>query len=259
MLVGCAARIDEYNLVSKSGFDYIELAGKAVAILNDDDFEKLWITVRDGLLPCLALNAYCGPDIVIAGPGFSLSKAREYASWLAQRADKLGVRVVNIGSPKSRILPEGYDRRLAAEQLRQFFSATADEFARYGITVTVEALGYCFCNFINSLDEALSVVKDVDRSNLKLVIDYYNMRQSNEENKDITPFLPYLAHVHTSDDAGSPQLRSFFNKDRFSAHERLLANLKQCGYDGTITIEVDVPFDTDEAVSSLELIKRAWH
>ena len=258
MLVGCTAKIGEYDLVSKSGFDYIELAGKVVAILNDDEFEKLRMTIKHGSLPCLALNAYCDSDIIIAGPGFDIKNAQEYAKRLALRADKLGVKVVNIGSPKSRILPADYNRDLADEQIQQFYSVTADEFAKYNIIVTVEALGYCFCNYINKIDEALSIVKNVNKNNLKFVLDYYNMQQSNEENADITPTLPYLAHVHTSDDAGSPQLRSYFKKDRYSVHENHLRNLKQLGYDGTITIEIDVPFDVDEAKSSLELIRQAW-
>ncbi|TAH71131.1 MAG: sugar phosphate isomerase/epimerase [Anaerolineaceae bacterium] len=258
MLVGCSAKIDEYNLVSKSGFDYIELAGKVIAILNDDDFEKLKNTIKNGSLPCLALNAYCDSDIVIAGPKFDIKKAQKYASKLAARADLLGVKVVNIGSPKSRILPLDFDRDLAGEQIEQFYSVTADEFAKYGIIVTVEALGYCYCNFINQIDEALAIVKKINKSNLMFVLDYYNMQQSNEENADITPTLPYLAHVHTSDDAGSPQLRSFFRKNRYSVHETHLRKLKELGYNNTISIEVDVPFNVDDAKSSLELIKRAW-
>lgn len=258
MLVGISAKIDEYDLVSKSGFDYIEFAGKVIAILNDVVFEQLKLTVKNGSLPCLAMNAYCDSDIIIAGPGFDIAKAQEYATMLSLRADLLGVKVVNIGSPKSRILPANFDLDLAKEQIEQFYSVTADEFAKYGIIVNVEALGYCFCNYINKIDEALEIIKKVNKKNLMLVLDYYNMQQSNEENADITPALPYLSHVHTSDDAGSSQLRSYFSKDRYTVHEGHLRKLKQLGYDGTITIEIDVPFNLDEAESSLKLIKQAW-
>lgn len=258
MLIGCSAKIDEYELVSKSGFDYIELAGKVIAILDVDKFNEVNMTINNGPLPCLAMNAYCDSDIVIAGPNYNIDKARSYASRLATRANLLGVKIVNIGSPKSRILPPGFDLNLAEEQIIQFYSITADEFANYGIIVTVEALGYCFCNYINTIDEALQIVKSINKNNLRFVLDYYNMQQSDEENADIAPTLPYLAHVHTSDDAGSPQLRSYFNKNRYKVHENHIRKLKQLGYDGTISIEIDVPFDIEEAKESLDLIKRAW-
>ena len=78
-----------------------------------------------------------------------------------------------------------------------FILLPADEFAKYNIIVTVEALGYCFCNYINKIDEALSIVKNVNKNNLKFVLDYYNMQQSNEENADITPTLPiWLMFIH---------------------------------------------------------------
>lgn len=255
MKIGCCAKLEEYEQVSNAGFDYVEFAGKIVAALEDDAFDQLCTKVKNGPIPCLALNAYCAKDVVIAGPGFDSKKARTYAKNLADRAHKLGVKVVNIGSPNSRILPQDYDRNSADKEIRQFYRVTADEFAKYGIVVTVESLGLCYCNFINKLHEAVQIVKDVSTDNLKMVLDFYNMQQSGEEDADISPALPYLCHVHDSDDAGSPLQRSFFAADKMPVHAAHIRQLISLGYDGTVSIEVDVPFHTEDAKKCLNLIR----
>lgn len=258
MKIGCCAKIEEYEQVCKAGFDYIELAGKAVASLSESSFYELCTRISTSSIPCLAFNAYCSPEIVIAGPGFNHEKAREYAHNLAFRAYRLGVKVVNIGSPKSRILPPDFSIETANAQIRQFYSDTADEFAVYGIKVAVESLGYCFCNFVNKLSEAIDIVKDVSKDNLLLVLDFYNIQQNGEADVNISTAVPYICHVHDSDDAGSPWNRSYFNEGRSNIHIHQMKQLKDMGYDGTISVEVDVPFEPNAAQKSMNLIKSAW-
>ena len=130
----------DYDEVCKSDYDYIELAGRSVAAMSDFAFEELKRRIMKGRLPCLGLNAYCPPEVAIIGPKFSRDKAQQYAIQLAQRAHDLGVKIVGIGSPFSRILPSNFSLGEAYDQAASFMRVTSRAFAPYGITVCIEAL-----------------------------------------------------------------------------------------------------------------------
>ena len=249
----------DYDEVCKSDYDYIELAGRSVAAMSDFAFEELKRRIMKGKLPCLGLNAYCPPEVAIIGPKFSRDKAQQYAIQLAQRAHDLGVKIVGIGSPFSRILPSNFSLGEAYDQAASFMRVTSRAFAPYGITVCIEALGPCYCNFINHLDEAERLCRIVEEENLKLVVDFYNMESAGEGDLDLKPYSALIAHAHISDDAGSPLKRSYLKKEKAEIHAARLHKLRETGYgDGCITLEIDVPFEANAAARSLEILKSVY-
>jgi sugar phosphate isomerase/epimerase len=255
MKFGCVTTIADYPLMQKAGFDYVELSGRNVCAMNQAAFYELQRMIQTEGLPCLGFNAYCPPDVRIAGPGFSQKAAREYAKRCLSRAVELNIHVVGVGSPMSRNLPEGYDRNLAMHQAEEFFAVTAEVFAAQNIYVCVEALGPCYCNFINSLAEAQGIVRAVNRKNLKLVLDFYNMEHSGEAELPLFPFINDIVHAHISDDAGSPQKRWFLRPEKRDLHTARLKRLRDAGYLGAVTLEIDLPVDLDQARQSLKILK----
>ena len=241
----------------EAGFDYVELSGRNACAMDQAAFEALERMIRSGGLPCLGFNAYCPPEVRIAGPGFSKDRAREYALRCLERAAALNVRVVGVGSPMSRNLPEGFDRGLALRQAEAFFAVTAEVFAAQNILVCVEALGPCYCNFINCLHEAQGIVRAVNMENLKLVADFYNMEHSGEADTPLSPFVNDIVHAHISDDAGSPQKRWFLRPEKRDVHIARVRGLYAAGYLGAVTLETDLPADLDEAKQSLCMLKDA--
>lgn len=245
--------------MEKAGLDYVEFSGRNVCAMEENAFLKLRCMIKSGALPCLGFNAYCPPDVRIAGPGFSKEAAREYAKRCLHRAAELNVQVVGIGSPMSRNLPEGYDRNLAIRQAEEFFAVTAEVFAEQNIYVCVEALGICYCNFINRLQEAQGIVRAVNMENLKLVLDFYNMEHSGEADHPLFPFINDIVHAHISDDAGSPQKRWFLRPEKRNLHTARIRRLMKEGYLGAMTLEIDLPADLFEAKQSLCILKDAAH
>ena len=255
MVIGCATDMEHYQMLKDLGFDYIELQGKAVCAMDDKQYQSVVNTVRQGTLPCMGFNAYCGKDVIIAGPGFNAANAFSYAKKCAKRAEGLGVRTVEIGSPFSRMLPEGYDRALAKKQAVDFFAATASAFVVYDIAVCVEALGVCFCNFINTVEEAVEIIKAAEMPNLGLILDFYNMEHNSEADMDLAPYGQYIRTVHISDDDGSPQRRYFLKAEKYPIHQSRILRLMETGYDGAITIEIDLQVDPSLAGDNLRFLK----
>lgn len=256
MRYGIMVTPQDYEAVCASGYDYVEFAGRQVAAMTDAQFDELKAAVDGGRKPCLGLNAYCPPEVAIIGEHFSVEIAREYAQPLAKRAHALGVQTVGVGSPFSRMLAPGFDVQTAWEQAVSFMKETSRAFAPYGITVCIEALGPCYCNFINLFEEAEKLRALADEENLKLVIDFYNMEHSQEADIPLSAYAGKIAHAHISDDAGSPRARSYLKTEKRDIHRARLARLKeQAGYDGCISVEIDVPFDAKAAEETLNILK----
>jgi len=256
MRYGIVVTPQDYEAACLSGYDYVEFAGRQVAAMTDAQFDELKAAVAGGRLPCLGLNAYCPPEIAIIGENYSEQKAREYAEKLARRAHALGVQTVGVGSPFSRMLAEGYDPEKAWEQATAFLKVTGRAFAPYGITVCIEALGPCYCNFINLFEEAERLRECVQEPNVQLVIDFYNMEHSQEADIPLGSYAGKIAHAHISDDAGSPRARSYLKPGKSEIHRARLQRLRQeAGYDGCISVEIDVPFDAACAEETLQILK----
>ena len=241
--------------MENTGLDYVELSGRNVCAMEESGFRQLRRMIRSGALPCLGFNAYCPPDVRIAGPGFSAWTAKEYAKRCLARAAELNVQVVGVGSPMSRNLPEGYDRNLAMHQAQEFFAVTSEVFAAQNMYVCVEALGPCYCNFINRLADAQNIIRAVNMENVKLVLDFYNMEHSGEADIPLFPFINDIVHAHISDDAGSPQKRWFLKPEKRELHAARVRRLRDAGYQGAMTLEIDLPADLSEVKQSLQILK----
>lgn len=256
MRIGCCVSVQNIEKLPECGFDFVELPGKEVFKMERRQVIALRKTLDKRNLTCESLNAYCPADIIIAGPGQNLKEVKAYALRLAEYASELSVRQVGIGAPKSRTLPKGYSREIADCQLQQFLKCTADAFALYGIYTSLEAVGFCYCNYINHLEEAAAVLKAVGHPYLRLVPDFYNMEQSGEAELDLKPYIPMIAHVHISDDDGGPEKRGFLKPEKYGSHERHLTAIKDAGYEGTVSLEVDCPPDSPECIESWRFLKR---
>ncbi|WP_373236696.1 sugar phosphate isomerase/epimerase family protein [Hungatella hathewayi] len=256
MLVGCGLiRKEDLYSAAESGFDYVEFMGKYLMAMSQKEFLDTVTEAEHLKMRCLGINGYCPKEIVMAGPGFDPKRAKEYARQLSERAEALKTKFVGIGSPNSRTLPEGYPAGKAEEELKDFLKITAEEFGRYGITVCLEALAPCYCNFINSVEESARIVRELGWDSIKTVLDFYNMEYVGEADRRPEDIIDSVVHAHISDDDGGPLKRSFLRAEKSEIHQRRIRMLYEAGYTGAVTIEVDVPADPKRAEESLRTVK----
>ncbi len=258
MQVGCALLSEEdISLAKEIGYDYIELMGKYLVSLSDMEYGKLVQKLDNYQILCQGINAYCPKEIVIAGPGFDIENAYQYAKKCAKRAKEAGAKCIGIGSPNSRNLPEGFPREIALLQLSEFLKVTAEEFGKFNITVCLEALAPCYCNFINTVQEAVNVVKKINWENIRVVLDFYNMEHIGEADEDLADYIPYIAHTHISDDDGAPNRRYFLKEEKAMIHQKRISKLYNLEYKGAISVEVDLPVHKAMAQKSFDIIKKS--
>lgn len=258
MKTGCSIlKREEIQIARDAGYDYLELRGKYLAFIGSEEYDFLRADLERVQISCMGLNAYCPKEIVMAGPGYDRKKTEQYAKHCAERAAKLGVKCVGIGSPESRKLPKDYSLRRAQWELREFLKSTADAFGKYGITVCLEPLAPCYCNFVNTLEEAAEIVAEIGWEEICLIADFYNLEYVNEADMDMSRFLPLLYHVHVSDDDGGPERRSYLKEEKREIHQTRIRQLCNIGYDGAFSLEVDIPIERKKAEQSRLIISEA--
>jgi len=256
--VGCTLLAEDDIFPAKeAGYDYIELMGKYLVSLSDSDYRKLIQKLDKNEILCQGINAYCPRDIVIAGPDFNIKKALQYAKKCAMRAKEIGTKCIGIGSPGSRNLPKGFLRNTAENQLTDFLKVTAEEFGKYNITVCLEPLAPCYCNFINGAGEAVDIVRRINWENIRVVLDFYNMEHMGEADDNLKSYIPYVAHAHISDDDGAWDRRYFLKEEKTAIHQRRIKDLYNSEYNGAISVEVDLPVHKEMAQKSLYIIKNS--
>ena len=108
MKIGCCGNTEYYAQISKMGYDYIELSGRQLMSLSEYQREDFFKEYDAAQFPCLAINDYCGADVPIVGPDFTIKGARAYAARISEAAARLGAKGLGIGAPMARKLPEGW-------------------------------------------------------------------------------------------------------------------------------------------------------
>lgn len=257
MKFGCCAPIGLYDKVAAAGYDYIDVNGADLYELSEEDFEEAVKRVAQGDIPCLAVSGYAKTEPKMAGDGFDEDEVRKYAKKLMLRAARLGVKTIGIGSPGIRKLPDDYDRDKAWEQGKRFLEITADVAGEYGMTVLLESLHDRLCNFVNTPDEALAMVGEINRPDVKMVLDFYNIKPMVKDILDIDKYMKQTIHTHTSG-MGENYSRPQMTEKDYDELKAIFIKLRQLGYDAAISNESDISKLETEGARALDIMKRAY-
>ncbi len=190
----------------KWGYDTVELA-----IASPADFNP--IHVREQLDKCGlvagSLYGVFGPGRDLRGPPAEQAAARQYIQDLLGQMPVLGCSVLAgpMYSTVGRVNPE--TRAAKREQwllVKRHLGELAACAADHGCTLCVEPLNRFETDFLNTCEQAIDLVGDVDHPALKIHLDTFHM---NIEEKDLGQAIrnagSLLGHVHASGcDRGTP-------------------------------------------------------
>lgn len=157
---------------------------------------------------------------------------------LVELCADLGGRYLVHGSPAQRRTPEGTDRATARGRIAEALAAVAAEAERAGVLYLVEPLPPDETDQVNTLDEAVALVREVGSPALATMLDTKSAGLAETEDAAalVKRWLPtgLLRHVQLNDrNRRAPGQ----GRDRFAD---VLGALRQGGYDADLAIE---PFD----------------
>jgi sugar phosphate isomerase/epimerase len=232
---------------AKYGFDYIEPAAAEIAAMSEDEFRDYSEDVLSLSIGCRGFNGLIRrPDLKVVGSEVSLSALRDYLEPCLARCQHLGASVVVWGSAGSRNVPEGFSRRRANEQIAEFLRMTGDIARQHELVVAIEPLRHQESNILNTGGEALEMVRAVKHSNVRMIIDYYHLREENEDPKILDTAQREIVHLHFANPHGRLWPHDLAEDDHYADFFRYL---KKTGYSGGISIEGKGTFENDAAAS----------
>ena len=231
----------------KYGFDYIEPAAADIAAMSEDQFRHYADEVLSSPIRCEAFNSFIRrPDLKVVGNDVPATSLRDYVEACLARCRKLGASVVVWGSAGSRNVPEGFSRQRAQQQIAGFLQMAGDIAHRHGIIIAIEPLRRQESNILNTAAEALEMVRTVKHSNVRMIVDYFHLREENEDPRIVETARHEIVHFHFANPHGRvwPHV---LNEDAY--YEAFFGYLKDIGYTERISIEGRGSFDADGAAS----------
>ena len=203
---------------------------------------------------------------------------RAYYAKALEHAATLGVKSIVFGSAGAKRVPEGFDMDRAYQQVVQVTRETGEAAAKYGITIVIEPVRMPDCNIINTFAEGVQLAKTVGLDNVKVLIDFYHMVCEKENPEVLRKYgKEYLRHVHFSypsipeiDGVRDPDnIRTIFEGELHrrgwwrtfpSCREEwdytdFIQALKDCGYQGRVSLEAPVTDFDRQAQEALAFMK----
>jgi sugar phosphate isomerase/epimerase len=256
MQFGICTSIENSPLAKSQGWDYIE-AG-ATSLLQGELPDEQWQgrgLAASSALPVQAVNLLVPGSMKITGPRADLDRVlKPYLDRIMDRARQLGIETLVFGSGGARNIPDGFDPARAREQLIEFARAAADAAGRAGRMVVIEPLNRTECNLVNTVAEAMQMVREINHPNLRCLVDSYHLWLEDEPLEHVEDAIDSIAHVHVADRDGrvAPGL------SKTSDYRRLFRILKRHGYAGRISVEASNFDIATNGSSVLTFLRSQW-
>lgn len=233
--IGVVQNIENDSLLYSYGYTcLIENTAKLFSPRNvsDRQFVENLQAIKQLRVPLFASNIVIPGELKVVGPSVDEKSVLSYVEIVFQRAQAAGLKMIIWGSGGSRGVPEGFDHEKAREQFVYMAKKVAELASKYNIILALESLNSTEANFINTVREALEVVKAVDHKNLRLCVDIYHMLKEGESPDIIADTKKYIVYCELAEKEGRtpPGVQGDDFRPYFSA-------LKSVGYQGKIVIE----------------------
>ena len=245
MKIGGFGFIKDYLHISEAGYDFAELDIPEIEKLSEEAFEELKHTVRTGVPVLTGARLLPVSEPLFFTEGYDPESLRAYLEKACERTAQLGIKAVILGNGKARWLQSETVREkedIFIKSLR-LMAQTAE---KNGQKLILEPLGPKYSNYINTVAQAVQLIKKVDAPNLYTMADLRHMVWAEEPFRDIEEYLPYIHHIHIDYPLSYPERRYPSAEDDYD-YSAFLNSLKQAGYQGTLTIEADIPADWNQA------------
>jgi len=232
---------------AKYGFDYIEPSAAEIASLSDQDFRVYADAVLSSPIRCEAFNGLIRrPDLKVVGDQVSMDALRTYLEQCLARCRKLGASVAVWGSSGSRNVPEGFSRKRAQLQIADFLRMAGDVARQHDLLIAIEPLRHQEGNILTTGAEALEMVRRVKHPNVRMIIDYFHLREENEDPRILEVAQREIVHIHFANPQGRLWPHDLNEDDHYTA---FFQYLKKINFSGGISVEGKGSFEQDGAAS----------
>lgn len=203
--------------------------------VNDKDSAKYRDSWKGQGIEIVALQSllFGRTDLTIFSDAIKRQETLEYLSSIIEIGASLGAKALVFGSPNNRLIGElKYTK--AMDIAIEFFYKLGEKASQCSTVFCIEPNPKDYgCDFINTTEEGIELVKEVGHPGFSLHLDAGGMTLSNERiSESIEKAAPYLIHFHISE----PNLNILQNG--FVDHKLFAESLKSINYEKYISIEM---------------------
>jgi len=235
--VGITAKIERAAELKALGAQFIveSVADFLIPFASDAQFAENRARARAAPLRIRGCNSFLrDPSLVCVGPDADHARVLTYAETAFARLRSLGGEYIVFGSNSARRIPDGWTRAQADEQFVSLLKAMAPRAKRHHITIGVEMQRSQECNYLNLIDEVVSVVAPVNHPNIRVLADLYHMRVMGDTPQKLAAAMPWVGLVEMAE--REQRTLPGVAGDDFRPFLEVLA---RGGYHGLIDIEGD--------------------
>ncbi len=237
-----------FEYIAKLGYDGVEIApftlADSVTEISSKRRKEIRLAAEENGIEIIGLHwLLLKPEgLYINHPDeFIRIQTQEYIEALIHFCADLGGKILVHGSPHQRTIQEGWNAKDSWDYAKETFRVSLKAAQQRNVIYCIEPLAPALTNFINTVEEAVRLVKEIRHPNFKMVFD---CRSASASEKSLTGALiralesGYLRHVHVNDANG---MGPGFGETEFLP---VLRTLMKNGYRGYISVEV-FRFDPD--------------
>lgn len=226
--------------VKSVGYDGLEIApftlANSVFEISDKERERIKNLAEKYELEIIGTHwLLVKPEgLSISSPDSDLrKKTSSYFEELVRFTSDIGGKIMVLGSPKQRSISQGQTRQQVIDYFKEVIKKPLEVAREREITICLEPLARKETNFVNTASEAISIIKEINHPNLKLILDVKAMSDEQRPYSEIiNEGKEYLAHFHANDEN---LLGPGFGKVDFVP---IIEALKKISYKGYLSVEV---------------------
>lgn len=195
------------------------------------------------------------PDMKVFADREVTERTTDYLNTLAKLCSDLGGTVMVFGSPKNRQVPPEMTKDDAWRAAVDFFWKAGRRCHEHGVSLLIEPNPAQYnCNFVNNVEQAARLVREVDTPGFGLHLDLGAMTLNGEDVNDvIADVADIIGHFHVSE----PEIKPI--KPDNPNHKLAAAALREIGYKGTVSIEMlPPPNGLDQIAEVLDFVTKTY-
>lgn len=251
---------DVFRTAAELGYDGVEIAPFTLAdsadLITDSRRKEIVQAAKDHGVEIVGLHwLLVKPEgLYLNHPDESIRRrTRDYLDSLIRLCADLGGKVLIFGSPKQRNVYPGLTYEQAWDYARETFAHIGETAEKAGVYFCLEPLSPKETDFINTVTDALRMIREVDRPNFRTMIDIKAISSDGRPLPIIIEEAGDMAkHVHVNEpDGRGPGTGDTDFREVGDA-------LRRIGYDGYVSVEV-FDFKPDPVViarDSLLILRR---
>ena len=239
-------------IAAACGVNYLEANVSSFLIPEKSDEEfAVNKQVADTIQPPIySANGFFPGDIKVTGPEADLDRAVKYSQTAIRRAAEIGIKILVLGSSRSRQIPEGFSREEAEEQFVTLLKSIAPTAEECGVIVAIEPLQKSESNFINTVREGAAIARKTGSPNICVIADIFHMMRVDEGPDGIIDSADKLVHCHIAEleERTAPGVKG----DDFTPYFKALKDIK---YKGGISFECGWSDITNQLPVAVQVMK----